>query len=148
SPESLLLGELAEYVIRRVIADSAGQQTPWLLRGKRGWVDSKDWNAATREPLVALGRNGRPLGWPDLPEPPSDPGVDAASAAAGPVGGAAPNATRASGGTAGGGDPSAEPAHAADGAWAATAAVWSELDAWRAASPRLSGWSPAAAAPL
>jgi hypothetical protein len=61
----LLIGDLAEYVIRRVRTDSAQLQKPWLIQGQSGWLtdDRQNWLAKTRVPLAELRGKQRLLGW-------------------------------------------------------------------------------------
>ncbi|MCA9132810.1 MAG: hypothetical protein KDA45_06635, partial [Planctomycetales bacterium] len=127
SDRSLLLGDLAEYVVRRVQADSAGLQTPWLLAGGVGWAsgERQAWQELTSTPLVRWGAKGRPWGWPDVAPPASEesqPQSDVGKQL----------------------DP---PVFSPEADWP-TAPLWLALDRWQAAEEKLGGWSLASLAPL
>lgn len=129
--DRLLIGDLAEYVIRRVWIDSAYRQKPWLIQGQSGWLSAnrQNWSNRTRLPLVKLNEQHRPLRW--------SLGTDDAGAAAAPDGTAAPA------------QPAEETAshELSDDAWP-TAKLWQTLDLWRLPSADLNGWPLAAVAPL
>ncbi|MCC7335873.1 MAG: carboxypeptidase regulatory-like domain-containing protein [Pirellulaceae bacterium] len=127
----LLVGDLAEYVIRRVWTDSAGTQKPWLAKGGTGWLDVKrDWDSLTTSPLLQLGANRRPLGWSDFEAAaPQEDSQATASAEEPPQ------------------DPSPAVVELTDENWP-TGTLWQSLDQWRAPSDELGGWSLASLAPL
>ncbi len=88
SSHSLMLGDLAEYVIRRVQADSSGLQTPWLVQGEHGWMsgEAEQWTQRTSIPVARLATNGRPLGWANaLVEDEVEPSDEAGVAASNPA---------------------------------------------------------------
>lgn len=62
--DQLSVGEFAEYVIRRVHADTNGQQIPWLAQGMSGWfIDpATRWTTQTNVPILVTDSNGNPLG--------------------------------------------------------------------------------------
>lgn len=127
----LLVGDLAEYVIRRVWTDSAASQKPWLAKGGTGWLDVKrDWDSLTTSPLLQLGANRRPLGWSDFEA--ADPPEDSQSTDS-------PEEKSQ--------DTSPALVELTDENWP-TGVLWQSLDQWRAPSDELGGWSLASLAPL
>ncbi len=132
SQDSVLLGDLAEYVIRRVMADSGLRQTPWLAHGGSGWADGNSlvWDQQTTLPLLKLGRDLRPLRWPPL-ESEAAPGESEA-------GGSSDDASPR---------PLAAEVALTRSEWP-TSTLWSALDKWTTASADLGGWSLETIAPL
>lgn len=129
--QKLLVGDLAEYVIRRVWADSSETQKPWLAKGGKGWVEAErqNWNSLTTSSLLQLGRHHRPLGWSDVVVTDSAAASESAASSA-PL--EAPSG----------------PVAALTGESWPTGAVWQSLDQWRVPADNLGGWSLASLAPL
>lgn len=130
--KKLLVGDLAEYVIRRVWTDSAETQKPWLAKGGTGWVEAEraNWDALTTSPLLQLGSQRRPLGWSDVEA--ADP--QAVSESTNPAE-EQPH------------KPSPALVQLNDENWP-TGVLWQSLDQWQAPSDQLGGWSLASLAPL
>lgn len=133
--QKLLVGELAEYVIRRVLADSSGTQKPWLAKGGKGWVEAErqNWNSLTTSPLLQLGPHHRPLGWSDVAA--ADPEAVSESAS---------ESTASSEQLQ---TPNAAAEVLTSESWP-TGALWQSLDKWREPADNLGGWSLASLAPL
>jgi hypothetical protein len=140
----LLLGDLTEYVIRRVWADSAERQRPWLIQGQTGWIspETQKWQTATRVPLAQLGDQQRLLGWSALPI------VDPSATSNAQDGKAQPAATSSAASTEAQDEvASSGTTSLSDSAWP-TGKLWKVLDQWRTPSDTLAGWSLATLAPL
>ncbi len=132
----LLVGDLAEYVIRRVWTDSAQRQKPWLIQGQSGWLsaDRKNWLARTRVSLGELKEQHRLASWSDLPQPEETAGVQGEGPTTQPS-----TATET--------PENSTAVELSDENWP-TGKLWTRLDQWRAGSEKLGGWSLAALAPL
>ncbi len=138
--DQLLVGDLAEYVIRRVWADSAQRQKPWLIQGQSGWLnaDRQNWLTRTQMSLGELEGSHRLRGWSALPSE----GEDADGKQ-----NENEKKTEASLATTTAGEASDVGEELNDENWP-TGQLWLALDGWRAPSDQLGGWSLATLAPL
>jgi hypothetical protein len=134
SSDRLRIGDVAEYVFRRVQADSLGRQTPWLIKGRDGWLAAERdfWRRLTDSPLVQLGPGGRPIGWSEISADIDEQAEDA-DASAGPTV-AATNQDTA-------------PARLKDEEWP-TRSLWLALEKWSKPNDTAPDWSPQQLAPL
>ncbi len=153
-PTKLRVGDLAEYVIRRVQADSAKLQRPWLIRGKTGWVnhDRQNWIDQTQMPLATLSGHRRPIGWPELPKDKGDVADENQGADKKKSPDEGDGSSSAKSRTEAGSSSSADSESPAglklnDETWP-TGKVWQALDGWREPADQLGGWSFASLAPL
>lgn len=153
-PKKLLVGDLAEYVIRRVQADSAKLQRPWLIRGKTGWVnpDRQNWIEQTQVPLATLSGHRRPIGWPELPKDKGDvaeenQGADKKKPPDEGDGSSSAKSRIEAGSSSSADSESPDGLKLSDETWP-TGKVWQALDGWREPSNQLAGWSFASLAPL
>lgn len=142
--EYLTLSSLADYVHRRVRADSAGFQTPWLLKSGQGLVRiaGSNWDGAERIRLVKLDKKrGIPLGLSEKAKDVNESNKKDASKASGsadePTSGAEVAALTAEAVQA------LLPQEAPE-----LERLWQAIDAWRAPRSELNGWSESALAPL
>lgn len=133
--KSLTLSSLAEYVHRRVKADSQDFQTPWLFKCGVGVVsvEGRNWSGAENVELLAVNaRSGRPI---DLPALSASPAVAAPSDVA---------KTESK--------PEVPPETNSDAflpkSTASLEKLWKAIDAWRTPKPETYGWSEAALSPL
>lgn len=127
----LLVGDLSEYVIRRVWSDSSEAQKPWLAKGQAGWMEAqrKRWQSLTASPLMQRSSQGQPLGWAAVE--PADPSVESAAKASS-------EAEQTS---------APAPLVLTIDNWP-TGGLWETLDQWQAPVESMGGWSLASLAPL
>ncbi|QDV25559.1 hypothetical protein [Aureliella helgolandensis] len=127
STKELVVGDVAEYVIRRVWTDSAERQKAWLAKGGTGWMSAERnvWGAQTTSSLARLGKNGRPSGWPNFTTETPEEAAQSQPAAI----------------------PQADETTLGIADWP-TGPIWRGLDQWQASSSQFGRWNAASLAPL